>query len=118
MGFASVKDFIAQIALVTPDQFEEWSKAWRVAVENGSQESLLTFVCRERGVAEDVFLQQLAAALGWPYLDLPKFEVPPEVRQKIPTKVAFQYSILPTRLENSILQVAVSNPFDAAMLNA
>jgi type II secretion system protein E len=118
MAFALLKDFFAQVAMVTPDQFEEWTKAWRVALESGSQDSLLTFVCRERGVAEDVFLQQLAAALGWPYLDLPKFEVPPEVRQKIPTKVAFQYSILPTRLENSILQVAVSNPFDAAMLNA
>jgi type II secretion system protein E len=118
MGFASVKDFIAQIALVTPDQFEEWSKAWRVAVENGSQESLLGFVCRERGIAEDVFLQQLAAALGWPYLDLPKVTVPPEASQKIPTKVAFQHSVLPTAFENGQLQVAISNPYDAAMMNA
>jgi type II secretion system protein E len=118
MAFALIKDFFAQVALVTPDQFEEWTKAWRVAVESGSQDSLLSFICRERGVAEDVFLQQLAEALHWPYLDLPKFDVPPEVRQKIPTKVAFQYSVLPTMLENSILQVAVSNPFDAAMLNA
>ncbi len=118
MGFASIRDFFAQVALVTPDQFEEWNKAWRVAVENGSQEPLLAFICRERGVAEDVFLQQLATALGWPYLDLPKLNVPPEARQKIPTKVAFQYSVLPTQFENGELQVVVSNPFDAAMLNA
>ncbi len=118
MGFASVKDFIAQIALVTPDQFEEWNQAWRVAVENGSQESLLGFICRERGIAEDVFLQQLAAALGWPYLDLPKLTVPPEASQKIPTKVAFQHSVLPTAFENNRLQVAISNPYDAAMMNA
>ncbi len=118
MGFASVKEFIAQIALVTPEQFEEWSKAWRVAVENGSQESLLGFICRERGIAEDVFLQQLAAALGWPYLDLPKVTVPPEASQKIPTKVAFQHSVLPTAFEGGRLQVAVSNPYDAAMMNA
>jgi type II secretion system protein E len=118
MGFASVKEFIAQIALVTPDQFEEWSKAWRVAVENGSQESLLGFVCRERGIAEDVFLQQLAAALGWPYLDLPKLTVPPEASQKIPTKVAFQHSVLPTSFEGGRLQIAISNPYDSAMMNA
>jgi type II secretion system protein E len=118
MGFASIKEFIAQIALVTPDQFDEWNKAWRVAVDNGSQESLLSFVCRERGLAEDVFLQQLAAALGWPYLDLVKLTVPPEARQKIPTKVAFQYSVLPTQFEGGRLQVAISNPYDAAMLNA
>src|SRR5882724_4832812 len=118
MGFASIRDFFAQAALVTPAQFEECSKAWRVAVENGSQESLLHFVCRERGIAEDVFLQQMARALGWPYLDLPKLTVPPEARQKIPTKVAFQYSVLPISFEKGDLQIAISNPFDAAMLNA
>src|SRR5580698_7298803 len=118
MGFASIKEFIAQIALVTPDQFEEWSKAWRVAVDGGSQESLLAFVCREKGIAEDLFLQQLATALGWQYLDLPRLDVPPEARQKIPTKVAFQYSVLPVNFANGELHVAISNPFDAAMLNA
>ncbi|MDB6068071.1 MAG: type secretion system protein [Pedosphaera sp.] len=119
MGFASIREFFAQVALVTPEQYEELSKAWRVAAENGSQESLLAFLCRERGIAEDVFLQQLAQALGWPYLDLPKLmTVPPEARQKIQTKVAFQYSVLPTQFENGELQVAISNPFDAAMLNA
>src|SRR5262249_45221041 len=111
-------DFFAQVALVTPDQFEEWNKAWRVAAESGSQETLLSFICRERGIAEDLFLQQLAEALGWPYLELGKMDVPQEARQKLPTKVAFQYSVLPTKFDNGQLQVAVSNPFDAAMLNA
>src|SRR5580700_1783210 len=117
MAFSSIKDFFAQVALVTPDQFEEWNKAWRVAVENGSQESLPAFIGREKGVAEDVFLQQLAGALNWPYLDLGKLAVSPEACLKVPTKVAFQYSVLPTRFENGELQVVISNPFDAAMLN-
>jgi len=118
MGFSSIKDFFAQVALVTPEQFDEWNKAWRVAEQNGSTESLIAFICRERGVAEDVFLQQLATALGWPFIDLPKYTVPQEARGKMPTKVAFQYSILPTNFEKGELQVAVSNPFDASMLNA
>src|SRR5260221_10654009 len=118
MGLASIREFFAQAALVTPAQFEECSKAWRVAVENGSQESLLHFVCRERGIAEDVFLQQMAQALGWPYLDLPKLTVPPEARQKIPTKAAFQYSFLPVTFEKANLQVPISNPFDAPQRNA
>ena len=118
MAFASIKDFFVQIALATPDQFEEWSKAWRVAVESGSQESLLAFICRERGMDEEGFLQQLASSLHWPYVDLSKLNVSPEARQKIPTKVAFQYSVLPTNFEHGTVQVTVSNPFDAAMLNA
>ncbi|HYG21707.1 MAG TPA: ATPase, T2SS/T4P/T4SS family [Verrucomicrobiae bacterium] len=106
------------MGLVTPEQFEEHGKSWRVAVENGSQESLLTFICRERGIAEDVFLQKLAQALGWPYLEVAKLEVPQQARTRISTKVAFQYSVLPTNVTDNAVQVAVSNPFDTAMLNS
>jgi type II secretion system protein E len=109
---------LAQAALASPQQLDEWNKAWRVAVENGSQESLFSFYCREGGTTEEAFLQKLAEILGWPYLDLPKIEVPNEAREKISTKVAFQYTVLPIKFENGILQVAVSNPFDTALLNA
>ncbi len=118
MAVASIREFVAQVAAVTPTQFEEWSKAWHVAVAGGSQESLLAFVCRERGVTEENFLQQLAKSLGWPFLELSRLDVPQEARLKISTKVAFQYSVLPTRFDKGELQVAISNPFDAAMMNA
>jgi type II secretion system protein E len=118
MAFVSVKEFLSGMGLGTPEQFEEWRKAWQIAVEGGSQESLLAFICRERGLAEDVFLQKLAQALNWPYLDLPKLKVPAEARNRVSTKVAFQYSVLPTQVSDGMLQIAVSNPFDSAMLNA
>src|SRR5438874_610198 len=118
MPFISVKDVFAQGGLATPGQFDEWSKAWRVAVENGSQERILAFFSRERGLSEEAFLRQLAHAFGWPYVDLPKLSVSPEARQKISTKVAFQFFVLPIQFENGTLQIAVSNPLDAAMLNA
>ena len=118
MAFVSLREFLGRLGLATPAQFDESSKAWRVAAESGSQETLLGFICRERGLAEDVFLQQLATALNWPYLDLPKVSVPAEVRNRISTKVAFQHSVLPTQAVEGVLQVVVSNPFDTAMLNA
>ncbi len=118
MPFTSIKAVFAQAALASPDEFSRWLKAWRIAAESGSQEPLLAFFSRERGMSEEQFLQQLGQTLDWPYLELPKLTVPPETRQKISTKVAFQYFVLPTQFENGELQVAVSNPFDAAMLNA
>ena len=118
MAFVSLKDFFNRVGLVTPEQFGELSRAWRVAVENGSQEPLLAFICRERGIAEDVFLQKLAQALNWPYLEMAKVEVPPPARNKISTKVAFQHSVMPTNISDGGVQIAVSNPFDTAMLNA
>jgi type II secretion system protein E len=118
MAFVSLKDFFNRVGLVTPEQFGELNKAWRVAADNGSQEPLLTFICRERGIAEDVFLQKLAQALNWPFLEMAKVEVPAPARNKISTKVAFQHSVMPTNVLDGAVQIAVSNPFDTAMLNA
>src|SRR5271169_6323072 len=118
MAFNSVKNLVASVAEASPTQFDDWQKTWRTATDGGSTEPLLAFVARERGVAEDVFTQRLAVALGWPYLDLPKLAIATEARNKISTKVAFQYSVLPTALADGVLQVAVSDPFDAAMMNA
>jgi len=118
MAFISLKDFLGRLGLGTPEQFADWSKAWRLAAQNGSQESLLSFICREKGVSEEQFLQSLAQSLNWPYLDLPKVNIPQEARNRISTRVAFQYSVMPTEVDDGTVQVAVSNPFDTAMLNA
>ena len=118
MAFISIKRVLANAGLATEEQFQEWSKAWRVAVENGSQEPMLAFFSRESGLSEEQFLQRLAQALGWPFLELGKLTVAPELQKRISTKVAFQYTVLPTHADDGLLQVAVSNPFDPALLNA
>jgi type II secretion system protein E len=118
MAFSPVKNLVASVAEASPTQIDEWRKTWRTAADGGSAEPLLSFIARERGVAEDVFVQKLATTLGWPYVDLPKLTIPPEARNKISTKIAFQYSILPTAMNDGTLQVVVSDPFDAAMMNA
>ena len=118
MAFNSIKTLLADAELVTPDQFTEWSKQWKVAVDSGSEESLLGFFSRERGLAEDQFLQTLADQLDWQFVDLRKVNISAEVRKRISTKVAFQYTAIPVREDPGSLQVAVSNPFDSGLLNA
>src|SRR6266850_6023139 len=118
MAHVSLKNIIAEAAKATPQQFEDWQKAWRLATAGGSQDSLVEFVSREAGLSEELFLQQLAQVLSWPYVDLKKVTVPTEARNKISTKVAFQYFALPTDFQNGTLQVVVSNPFDGGMLSA
>ena len=118
MAFTTAKNLVATVAGASPAQFDDWHKAWRATSTSGSAEPLLTFVARESGVAEDVFLQKLATAIGWPFLDLHKHTVSTEARNKISTKVAFQYSVLPAAVNNGALQIAASDPFDAAMMNA
>src|SRR5262245_4379856 len=118
MAHVSLKNIIATATQRTPQQFDDWQKAWRTATANGSQDSLIEFVCREAGLSEEAFLQQLAAVLKWPFIDLKKLTVPTEARNKISTKVAFQYYAVPTDYQNGTLQVAICNPFDAGMLSS
>ena len=118
MAFNSIKTLLAEAELVTPDQFTEWSKQWRVAVDSGSEETLLGFFSRERGISEDQFLQTLAKKLDWPFVDLRTVNVSAEIRKRISTKVAFQYTVIPVAENSKGLQVAVSNPFDSGLLNA
>jgi len=118
MPFASISTVFVNAGLASPEQFGAFCKAWRIAVENGTQDSLLAFVARECGLTEELLLQRLSASLGWPFIDLPQLTVPVEARQRISTKVAFQHLVLPTAVNDSVLQVTVSNPFDTAMLNA
>ncbi len=118
MALRSIKSVLADASLASPGQFLEWTKAWRIAAENGSNESMMGFFSRESGLAEESFLQKLATALGWPFLDLSKMAVTAEAQKRIPTKVAFQYSVLPITFDENLLQVAVSDPFDSALLNS
>jgi len=71
----------------------------------------LAFFSRERGLSEEVFLRQLAHAFGWPFVDLPSCRFSPEARQKISTKVAFQFFVLRSNMKTAPLQIAVSNPW-------
>ncbi|PAW82636.1 MAG: secretion system protein E [Pedosphaera sp. Tous-C6FEB] len=118
MAFVSIKNVFARAALATPTQFDEWSKLWRVAVDAGSAESLLAFMAREAGLSEEVFLEKLAVALEWPFLNLKLLDIPVEARARVSTKVAFQHGVMPTSFADGVLTVAVSNPFDTALLNA
>jgi len=118
MAFSPVRNLVATVAEATPAQFDDWRKSWRMAADAGSAETLLGYIARERGVSEDVFLHRLATALTWPYLEVAKLTVEDEVRNKISTKIAFQFSVIPVALNNGVLQVVVSDPFDAAMMSA
>ena len=118
MGFSPVKNLVASVADATPGQFDNWRDSWRAASASGSAEPFLGFLARERGLTEEAFMQKLAQALGWPFLDLPKHTIPPEARNKISTKIAFQYSVLAADVKDDTLQVVVSDPFDAAMINS
>ncbi len=118
MAYLALKQLLGQALEIPPEPVDDLIRSWRVAAENGSQESFPAFVARERGLSEEALLRRLAKALNWPFLELGRLNIPAEARKGLSTKVAFQYTVMPTQVDDGMLQVAVSNPFDTAMLNA
>ncbi len=115
MAYTSLQSVLDRAGLASATQLRDWGQAWRNAAENGSAETQLGFFARESGLGDEVFLQKLAGTLNWPFLHLGQVTIDSEVRKKVSTKVAFQFTVIPIRLENGLLQVATHNPFDAAM---
>ncbi len=117
MSFTPLKTVLERAGLLTPAQFDHWNTAWRGSRESGGTGTRLAFFARESGASEEAFLQKLAPALGCSYVDLAKATIPPEARKRISTKVAFQHNVIPLAEESGSLVVAVSDPFDGAMLS-
>ena len=118
MAIASIQEVFKVAGLAEPDQFGEWRRRWKVAADSGSEESLLEFLRRERGVSEEVFKKKLAEAMGIPFLNLKDLEGSNEARMKLSTKVAFQYGVIPVALNQGALLVALSDPFDGNVLSS
>ena len=118
MAYLPLQSILERAGLATAAQLRDWSVAWHKLAESagsGVTESQLSFFARESGQTEEQFLQKLAATLNWPFVELPKLTIEPEVRKKVSTKTAFQFSVIPTQFENGLLTVATHNPFDPAM---
>ncbi len=136
MAIPSIKSVLAQAGLVDSHEFDQWRAEWRNpppappgTPETAARRDTLFTSLQKRhatktGLGEGVFLHRLADALGWKYLDrvvLPEDlakEDKKELLGKLSTKVAFQYMAMPVLLEDGRTQVAVSDPFDSAMLGA
>lgn len=118
MAIASIQEVFTRAGLVEANQFGEWRRRWRVAADSGSEESLLDFLRREKGLSEEQFKRKLAESMGLPFFGFKDLEGTTEARLKLSTKIAFQYSVIPVAVEDGALVVALSDPFDGNLLSA
>lgn len=79
----------------------------------------VTQMVAEAGYAEETdFLAAIGQVLGVPFMRLNEVSITNEILGKLPAKVVFQYNIMPLSFENGTLQVATSDPFNAAVVDA
>ena len=130
MALPSIKQVLVGAGVVTVEQFEVARRAEAQPDGGGlagsgsstAGEPFVRRLQRATGLTETEFLPRLAGALGWPYEAKPKplgERNSDEIRQllnALSSRVAFQHTVMPIRVEDGCLQVAVSDPFNPGML--
>ena len=119
MAYTSFRDFCAATQLARGDQFDEWQSDWRrERAESNLDESLPMFLCKRSGKSEADFLDWVSEAYNWERIQLSEVKPTAEARRRISSKVASQHRVVPLSVDDGVLVVAVSNPFNTDLLNA
>ena len=66
---------------------------------------------------EKTFLTALAKVMSLPFVGLEEAIIADSTREVLPTKVVFQYNVIPVSIENGTLMVATNDPFDAKLID-
>jgi type II secretion system protein E len=89
-----------------------------MALQRESGQSIGHVIVEQGYAREDKFLEALAESMQLPFIRLAETEIPPSILEKLPTKVVFQYNVIPVRLESGTLRVATSDPFIPGLVDA
>ena len=118
MATTSLINLFEESDLATREEFSLWLKSWKASIDSGATDSMLSFFAREKGVAEDQYLDKVAKAIGLERSDISQVDITREASLKVSPKLAFQYTVMPISLVDDVLTVAVCDPFDMAMQNS
>jgi type II secretion system protein E len=98
--------------------FSESQVAAIVAAAHGEQGSITRAVSSNGYALEQAFLEALAKAMRLGFTRLASEAIAPDVLACLPPKVAFQYSVVPVRLQDDVLEVAVNDPLVPGLVDA
>ena len=109
----NLRQLLARSGLLAEDQAAELLKTPRKPGE-----SLVSILVKSGAVSEENLLHALAESLHLSFTRLTDKEVEADARAKVPTKVVFQYNVMPMRADNGTLLVATNDPFNLAMIES
>ncbi|HAM41446.1 MAG TPA: type II secretion system protein GspE [Candidatus Omnitrophica bacterium] len=88
-----------------------------LAEQKRTEEFLGKILSRMGLVSEDVLVPILADQLGIPHVRLRETVVESQALAKVPAKFANHYTLLPIRVINNTLEVAIADPFDVQTID-
>jgi general secretion pathway protein E/type IV pilus assembly protein PilB len=88
----------------------EIARASQISRETGT--ALPTVLVEHRFLSESAVLQLLAVQHGLEFVNLEEISINDATLKSVSAKLASHYAIMPMKIENGILTIAVSNPLD------
>lgn len=102
-----IGDLLVQAGLITPDQLQE-----ALQKQKGSGLRLGDLLIHEGYITEQQKIEVLEFQLGIPQVQLFRQKIDEKAVQLIPDSLAKKHEVLPLRIENGKLIVAMSDPLD------
>jgi type II secretion system protein E len=109
----NIRQLLEQTGLLTEAQLDEL-----LASPRAPSESLVARLVKSGAVSEERLLQGLAKVLHLSFTRIAEHEIDAAARVKVPTKVVFQYNVMPMHAVDGTLVVACNDPFNLAMIES
>ncbi len=105
-------ELLIRLRLITEDQLGRALNAQRV-----THAPLGTVLVSQGAIDEDRLIEVLSDHLDAPIADLKHNEVDPDVARRVPEQFARRHVVVPVRDEQGILEVAMADPSNIAVVN-
>lgn len=100
-------DMLISNNLITEEQVQEALK-----LQKGTHKRLGEVLINHNFITEAQLVDTLSRQLGIDYIDLSKYDVDPEMVKYIPKLIAKKYSIVPIKVVNNMLFLAMQDPLN------
>jgi len=108
-------DAFAALILRKTGLFTELQIAQVLAADRSDGTGVPGVVVRLGMSREDDFLKKIGEILGFPYTELADTRPTDEALTRLPARAVYQYNVLPLKVENGVLTVVSSDPFNTGM---
>ncbi|MCM8778938.1 MAG: type II secretion system ATPase GspE [Candidatus Omnitrophica bacterium] len=100
-------EMLIEAGVITPEQLEAGLKEHKK-----TKEFLGVTLVKMGFVSEEELLPVLSKQLGIPFVRIKEMVIEPEIIKRVPAKFASHYKLMPLRMENGTLVIAVTDPLD------
>lgn len=107
MAYKRLGELLVAAGTITEEQLEHG-----LALQKGTKQRLGTVLIENGIITEAQLIEALQMQLGIEFVDLTKVNIPIEMAQAVPKNIAKQYQVVPVRIVQGELYLAMSDPLN------